>query len=34
LLGFLRDGMERTMALTGVRTVDEIHRGLVHRRSR
>jgi L-lactate dehydrogenase (cytochrome) len=34
LLGFLRDGLERTMALTGVRTVDEIHRGLVHRRSR
>jgi L-lactate dehydrogenase (cytochrome) len=34
LLNFLRDGMERTMALTGVRTVDEIHRGLVHRRSR
>jgi L-lactate dehydrogenase (cytochrome) len=34
LLGFLRDGMERTMALTGVRTVDEIDRNLVRRRTR
>jgi L-lactate dehydrogenase (cytochrome) len=34
LLALLRDGMERTMALTGVRTVGEIDRGLVHRRTR
>jgi L-lactate dehydrogenase (cytochrome) len=34
LLALLRDGMERTMALTGVRTVREIDRGLVHRRTR
>jgi L-lactate dehydrogenase (cytochrome) len=32
LLGFLRDGMERTMALTGVRSIDEIDRSLVRRR--
>jgi L-lactate dehydrogenase (cytochrome) len=34
LLALLRDGMERTMALTGVRTVGEIDRGLVLRRTR
>jgi L-lactate dehydrogenase (cytochrome) len=33
LLSFLRDGMERTMALTGVRTLGEIDRTLVHRRN-
>ena len=32
LLTFLREGMERTMALTGVRTIDEIDRSLVRRR--
>jgi L-lactate dehydrogenase (cytochrome) len=34
LLGFMREGMERTMALTGVRSVGEIDRGLVRRRGR
>jgi L-lactate dehydrogenase (cytochrome) len=34
LLGFMREGMERTMALTGVRSVGEIDRGLVRRRNR
>jgi L-lactate dehydrogenase (cytochrome) len=34
LLAFLRDGMERTMALTGVREIAEIDRSLVHRRTR
>jgi L-lactate dehydrogenase (cytochrome) len=34
LLAFMRDGMERTMALTGVRTLAEIDRSLVRRRSR
>jgi L-lactate dehydrogenase (cytochrome) len=29
LLGFLRDGLERTMALTGRRSIDEIDRDLV-----
>jgi L-lactate dehydrogenase (cytochrome) len=33
LLDFLRTGMERTMALTGVRTVAEIDRTLVSRRN-
>jgi L-lactate dehydrogenase (cytochrome) len=33
LLGFLRDGMERTMALTGVRTIGEIDRTLVRQRN-
>jgi L-lactate dehydrogenase (cytochrome) len=32
LLTFMRDGMARTMALTGVRTVGEIDRALVRRR--
>ncbi len=32
LLAFLREGMERTMALTGVRTISEIDRSLVRRR--
>jgi L-lactate dehydrogenase (cytochrome) len=32
LLSFLREGMERTMALTGVRTVAEIDRSLVARK--
>jgi L-lactate dehydrogenase (cytochrome) len=34
LLAFLRSGLERTMALTGVRTIDEIDRSLVRRRDR
>ncbi len=34
LLTFLRDGMERTMALTGVRTIAEIDRTMVSRRNR
>jgi L-lactate dehydrogenase (cytochrome) len=34
LLSFLREGMERTMALTGVRTVAEIDRSLVRQRRR
>jgi L-lactate dehydrogenase (cytochrome) len=34
LLSFMREGMERTMALTGVRTVAEIDRTLVRRRTR
>jgi L-lactate dehydrogenase (cytochrome) len=34
LLAFLREGMERTMALTGARSVAEIDRGLVRRRVR
>ncbi|NND76257.1 MAG: alpha-hydroxy-acid oxidizing protein [Ilumatobacter sp.] len=29
MLRFMRDGLERTMALSGVRTIDEIERGLV-----
>ena len=33
LLAFMREGMERTMALTGVRTVAEIDRSLVRRRN-
>ncbi len=33
LLEFMRDGMERTMALTGARTIGEIDRSLVRRRS-
>lgn len=33
LLSFMREGMERTMALTGVRTVSEIDRALVRRRA-
>ena len=33
LLSFMREGMERTMALTGVRTVAEIDRSLVRRRT-
>lgn len=32
LLSFMRDGMERTMALTGVRTIAEIDRSLVSRK--
>ena len=32
LLTFMREGMERTMALTGVRTIAEIDRSLVRRR--
>jgi L-lactate dehydrogenase (cytochrome) len=32
LLSFMREGMERTMALTGVRTVAEIDRSLVRQR--
>jgi L-lactate dehydrogenase (cytochrome) len=32
LLGFMREGMERTMALTGRRSVAEIDRSLVRRR--
>lgn len=32
LLAFMREGMERTMALSGVRTVAEIDRSLVRRR--
>ena len=32
LLAFMREGMERTMALTGVRTVAEIDRSLVSRK--
>ncbi len=32
LLDFMRDGMERTMALTGVRTVAEIDRSLIARK--
>jgi len=34
LLAFVREGLERTMALTGVRTVAEIDRSLVRRRER
>ena len=34
LLAFMRDGMERTMALTGVRSVAEIDRSLLRRRVR
>lgn len=34
LLAFMRDGMERTMALSGVRTIGEIDRSLVCRRGR
>ena len=33
LLSFMREGMERTMALTGVRSVAEIDRSLVRRRN-
>ena len=33
LLAFMREGLERTMALTGVRTVSEIDRALVRRRA-
>ena len=33
LLSFMREGIERTMALTGVRTVSEIDRALVRRRA-
>ena len=33
LLSFMREGMERTMALTGVRSVSEIDRSLVRRRT-
>jgi L-lactate dehydrogenase (cytochrome) len=33
LLSFMREGMERTMALTGVRAVSEIDRALVRRRA-
>lgn len=33
VLDFFRDGLERTMALTGCRTIDEIDRSLVRRRS-
>lgn len=33
LLSFMREGMERTMALTGVRSVSEIDRALVRRRA-
>ena len=33
LLGFMREGMERTMALTGRRSVAEIDRSLVRRRN-
>jgi L-lactate dehydrogenase (cytochrome) len=33
LLGFMREGMERTMALTGRRSVAEIDRSLVRRRT-
>ncbi|MGA0354868.1 MAG: alpha-hydroxy-acid oxidizing protein [Ilumatobacteraceae bacterium] len=29
LIGFLREGLERTMALTGSRRIDEIDRDLV-----
>jgi L-lactate dehydrogenase (cytochrome) len=32
LLAFMREGMERTMALTGVRTIAEIDRSLVARK--
>jgi L-lactate dehydrogenase (cytochrome) len=34
LLAFMREGMERTMALTGVRTIAEIDRSLVRQRRR
>jgi L-lactate dehydrogenase (cytochrome) len=34
LLSFMREGMERTMALTGVRTIAEIDRSLVRQRRR
>jgi L-lactate dehydrogenase (cytochrome) len=34
LLSFMREGLERTMALTGVRTVAEIDRSLVRHRAR
>ena len=33
VLDFFRDGLERTMALTGCRTIGEIDRSLVRRRS-
>jgi L-lactate dehydrogenase (cytochrome) len=32
VLDFMRDGLERTMALTGCRTIAEINRDLVRRR--
>ena len=32
LLEFMREGMQRTMALTGVRTIAEIDRSLVTRK--
>jgi len=32
LLTFMRDGIERTMALSGVRTIAEIERSLVRRK--